>query len=132
MNKLFEVQSVHEQREGMGDDTKIEKGVWIEISDFDDETEQVKIHKRFEVLDVKKEDKDNRIHYVITCKKRNIEEDDKIREDLANKVIDRHKLILKASFVKCLVEGIDMKSVGELKKMLYRLGGEVNDKQKNS
>ncbi len=130
--KLIEIQSIHEQREEPGNLVKLENGVWIEISDFDSETEQVTIQERLEIIDVQEEKKDDKIYYTFICKKLNIIDDFKIKEELANKIVDKHNLILKASFAKCLVDGIDSKSVSHLKRILYKLGGDVDDKQENS
>lgn len=119
--------SSHELREIPGETVKLEKGVWIEISDFNIETEEVFIKKRYEVLEVKKTEGNEKDYYDIICKKMDFKEDEKRKRLLAEEVIRKHHDILKSSFVKCLIEGIENKSVKQLKSILYKLRGEIKD-----
>jgi predicted HicB family RNase H-like nuclease len=132
LKKLTEIESIHEQREDIGGNATIEKGVWIEISDFEPETEQVQIFHRWKVIEIKKETIKNKKHYTITCKKLNVEKEKNIKKEIANKIIEKHNNILKASFTKCLIEGIDSQTTNSLKRILYKLGGEGDVKQKNN
>ena len=121
--KLLEIQSLHEQREKFNNpDVIIEKGVWIEILDFDTDTEQVNINHRWEVESVEKKEEHGIKKYKIICIQKDIKESDKSKKALAEKVLGKHKEKLKASFAKVLVEGIEYGSAGKLKYMLNRLG----------
>jgi len=126
-HRLTEIMSIHELRELQGETVKVEKGVWIEISDFNADTEQVVIKKRYEVLDIEKTENGDREYYDITCKKMNFEEDERRKKVLAEKVIEKHHDMIKSSFVKCLIDGIENKSIKQLKGILYKLRGEVRD-----
>lgn len=125
--KLTEIMSTHELRELPGETVKIEKGVWIEISDFNIETEEVFVKKRYEVVEIKKSEGQEKDYYDITCKKINFKKDDERKKELAKKVIEKHHDILKSSFVRCLIEGIENKSIKQLKGILYKLRGEIKD-----
>ena len=132
MIKLTEVQSMHEQREMFNNSLiLIDKGIWIEVINFNPHTEQVDITLRLEVEDVIRKENNGLKEYKIICRKLDIDKDYKTKEELAKKIINKHHDKLKASFAKCLIEGIDGRSIPELKGMLYKLGGGY-DKQKNS
>ena len=125
--KLTEIMSTHELREIPGETVKIEKGVWIEISDFNIETEEVFIKKRYEIVDIRKAEGIKNDYYNIICKKMDIKKDDETKKEISKKVIEKHHDILKSSFVKCLIEGIENKSIKQLKAILYKLRGEIKD-----
>jgi fructose-bisphosphate aldolase class 1 len=125
--KLTEIMSTHELREIQGETIKIEKGVWIEISDFDADTEQVFIKKRYEVIDIEKTETEDKDYYDIICRKMNFEEDEQRKKLLAEKIIEKHHDMIKSSFVKCLIDGIGDKSVKQLKSILYKLRGDIKD-----
>ena len=55
----------------------IDKGVWIEILDFDPNTEQVNIKNRWEVENVEKKEEGDTKKYKVTCKVLNIKEYEK-------------------------------------------------------
>jgi hypothetical protein len=124
MVKLLEIFSMHEQREQFYEPRRLEKGAWIEIINFEPETEQVEIFKRWEVENIERLEEKTEILYTITCKKLDIASDDKIKREIAQKILDKHALKIKASFAKCLVEGIDIRPVRQLKNVLYKMGGE--------
>lgn len=124
---LTEIQSIHESREFDPLTRKVEKNCLIEVNDFDVVTEEVKIIEQYEVLDIKKEEKDNREHYEITCKRKDFEKERIMKEELVMKIIEKHYDILKSSFVKCLVDGIDSQSMKTLKQMLFKLRGDINE-----
>ena len=130
--KLIEIKSLHEQREMIGNpDIVIKPGVWIEVLSFDPMTEKVKVRHRWQVERIDKREEEGKRKYKITCKKLDIEQIESTKENLAKEVLEKHKEKLKASFVKCLVDGISIRTVSELKEMLNKLGGE-NDKQKDN
>ncbi|KKN58015.1 hypothetical protein LCGC14_0556730 [marine sediment metagenome] len=121
-NKLIEVQSIHEQREDFTNaEVIIKKGVWIEILEFNPDTEQVCVNHRWEVESVgKKEEKGKRIYRVI-CKVKDVEKDNDAKKVLAKKVLQKHSNKLKASFAKALIDGVDYRSVLHLKNILNKL-----------
>ena len=130
---LTEIQSLHEQREEFSNSVVIEKGIWIEVLDFNPHTEQVNIKHRWEVEKVEKSREKDVEKYKITCKRLNIKDYEKNKKKIAQKVFKKHKDRLKASFAKCLIEGIEIRSIPDLKHILNKLGGKVKDgKQKNS
>ena len=123
MEKLTEIGSMHEQREEFCGSTIIKKGVWIEILNFDSNTEQVDIKHRWEVEKVEKRiDKDVE-KYKVICKVLNIKDYEKNKKKIAKEVFEKHKDKLKASFAKCLIEGIEVNSIPQLKHILNKLGG---------
>ena len=131
MKKLIEVDSLHEQREKFGNpDILIEKGVWIEIVAFNQTTEKVAIKHRWEVEKVEYVEEKNIRNYKIICKKLNIKEYEDKKIELAKRVFEKHKIKLKASFVKCLVEGISVCSSEELRGILVKLGGDEKNENK--
>lgn len=133
MDKLLEIQSLHEQREKFHNpDIIVKKGVWLEILDFDPDTEQVKVNRRWEVVSVEKKEEKGLIKYKITCIDKDIKKNDELKKVLAEKVLDKHQEKLKASFSKALIEGIDYGSVSRLRYMLNKLGETKDDKQKDS
>jgi len=124
MEKLTEIQSLHEQREIFGNpDILLEKGVWLEIIAFNADTEQVKVKHRWEIEKVESTEEKNIRNYKITCKKLNIKDDEDKKRKIAKKVYEKHKLKLKASFIKCLVEGISICSSKEMRELLIKLEG---------
>ena len=131
--KLIEVQSMHEQREYFNNpDLIVKKGVWIEVLNFNPNTEQVDIKHRWEVEKVEKSREGDLNKYKIICKPLNINKIDNKKKKIAKKVLDKHAEMLKASFAKCLVDGIDKRTLANLKDMLVKLGGTIDDKQKDS
>jgi len=133
MEKLLEIQSLHEQREKFyNPDIIVKKGVWLEILDFDPDTEQIDINRRWEVVSIEKKEENGLIKYKIICIDKDIKKSDELKKALAEKVLDKHKEKLKASFTKALIEGIDYASVGRLKYMLNKLGETKDDKQKDN
>lgn len=129
IQRLTEIMSTHELRELQGELVRIEKGVWIEILDFDSVTEEVDILKRWEIIDIKRDDIENKEHYTITCKKLDIKTEEEKKKELCQKIISKHHGSLKATFVKCLIDGIESKSTNQLKRILYRLRGEIKDEK---
>ena len=132
-DKLIEIYSLHEQREMFGNpDILIKKGVWIEIIDFERETEMAEVLRRFEVEKVEKNQIGHIKKYKVICKELDIEEMGKERRKSARLVLDKHREKLKASFAKCLVEGIDVRSIQDLKNMSNKLniysGGKNDNK----
>ena len=125
--KLIEVQSIHEQREFDGSTRKRDVGSFVEINDLNVVIEEVKIIEQYKITDIKKEEKDNKEYYEIVCEKRDFEDERKIKEEFVRKIIEKHHDIIKSSFVKCLVDGIDSKSVNALKQMLFKLRGDVDE-----
>ena len=124
IKKLVEVQSMHEQREYFNSPCRIvKKGVWIEILNFNPDTEQVDIKHRWEVEKVEEKIEDERKKYKVTCKVLDIDKIDGKKKKIAKKVLKKHAEILKASFAKCLVDGIDVKTIATLKGILIKLGG---------
>lgn len=123
--KLTGIESMHEQRERLGfQEVPIKKGTWIEVVNFSPHTEQVGILKRLEVERVIKSKEGDLRKYKIVCSELDIEKDLKRKKEIINKIISKHNLRLKASFAKCLVDGIDCRSIPELKGMIYKLGEE--------
>mgnify|MGYP001561623435 CR=1 FL=1 len=123
--KLTEIESMHEQRERLGFQVvPIKKGTWIEVVNFSPHTEQVDILKRLEVEKVIKSEEGDLRKYKIVCSELDVKEDNKRKERIINRILSKHSLKLKASFAKCLVDGIDFRSIPELKGMLYKLGEE--------
>jgi len=134
MNKLTEVQSMHEQREYFNSPCGIvKKGAWIEVLDFNPNTEQVNIKQRWEVEKIDKKIEDGYKIYKVTCKDLDMDKIDSKKKKIAAKVLKKHAEKLKASFAKCLVDGIDARTLDNLKSMLVKLGGKPDDdKQKDS
>lgn len=131
MEKLTEIQSLHEQRERFGNpDILIDKGVWLEIVAFNPNTEQVDIKHRWEVENVESTEEKNVRNYKVTCKKLNIKEYEDKKREIAKKVYEKHKLKLKASFIKCMVEGISICPSKELRELLNKLEGGNKDDNK--
>jgi len=131
--KLTEVQSMHEQREYFNNpDLIVEKGVWIEVLDFNPNTEQVDIKHRWEVEKVETSIEGDLKKYKVTCKVLDIDKIDNKKKKIAKKVLYKHAEKLKASFAKCLVDGIDARTLENLKDLLVKLGGKIDDKQKDS
>lgn len=121
-NKLIEIQSLHEQREIVGNpEIVVKKGVWIEIINFIPDTEEVEVLKRFEVEKVEKSQVGDIKKYKVTCRKLGIKEAEEEKRKLAKLVLDKHCEKLKASFAKCLVDGIEAKSIHRLKSMSNKL-----------
>jgi len=120
MIKLTEVQSMHEQREQFGNpDVVIKKGVWLEIIKFDYHTEQADILKRYEVKKIKEVKNKDIINYTITCQKLDHITDKNKKTLLANLILKKFNTKLKASFAKCLIEGIEFRTIPELRGMMY-------------
>ncbi|GAH15999.1 unnamed protein product, partial [marine sediment metagenome] len=69
--------------------------------------------------------------YTITCKELDVNKDRKKKEILANDIIKKHNEKLKASFAKCLIDGVGIRTVPELRGMCYKLGGSLNGNKKN-
>jgi len=134
IKKLVEVQSMHEQREYFDSPGLIvKKGVWIEILNFNPNTEQVDIKHRWEVEQVEEKTEGDLKKYKVTCKILDIKKIDEAKKKIAEKVLNKHAEILKASFAKCLVDGIEVRTLDNLKSILIKLGGKPNgDKQKDS
>ncbi len=134
MPKLTEVQSMHEQREYFDSPCRItKKGSWIEVLNFNPNTEQVDIKHRWEVEKVEEKTEGDLKKYRVTCKILDIEKIDNKKKKIAAKVLKKHAEILKASFAKCLVDGIEVRTLDNLKSILIKLGGKPNgDKQKDS
>lgn len=105
----------------------IEPGVWIEVLDLNPETEQVEIKNRWEVEKIDEKKEGNIKRYKVTCKILNIRDHEKNKQKLAKDVLKKHSEKLKASFAKCLVEGISTKSIPDLKHILNKLGEKVKD-----
>ena len=121
-NKLIEVQSIHEQREMMGNpEVIVKKGIWIEIINFIPDTEEAEVLRRFEVEKVIKSQEGDIKKYKVVCKELNIKEGEDQKRETATKVLNKHREMLKASFVKCLVDGIEARSVRHLKSMSDKL-----------
>lgn len=121
-NKLIEIQSLHEQREIIGNpEVVVKEGVWIEIINFVPDTEEVEVLKRFEVKKVEKSQVGDIKKYKVTCKKLGIKEAEERKRKVARLVLKKHLKKLKASFAKCLVDGIEAKSVQDLKSMSNKL-----------
>ena len=121
-NKLTEIQSLHEQREIIGNpEVVVKEGVWIEIINFIPETEAVEIIRRFEVEKVEKSQEGDIKKYKVTCKELNIKEAEESKRKVARLVLHKHLEKLKASFAKCLVDGIEAKSIQDLKAMSNKL-----------
>ena len=133
-NKLIEVESLHEQREEFSNHgVIIKKGVWIEILEFDSDTEQVNINHRWEVESVEKKEEKGIRKYEVVCKIMDIKKDNDIKKALAKQVLEKHTKKLRTSFAKSLIEGVDYKSVSYLKNMLNKLEEKQDvNKQKNS
>ncbi len=124
MHKLIEVQSMHEQREYFNSPCRItHKGSWIEILNFDPNTEQVDIKHRWEVEKVEQKTEGDLKKYKVTCKILDIKKIDDKKKKIAEKVLKKHAEILKASFAKCLVDGIEVRTLDNLKSILIKLGG---------
>ena len=134
MLKLIEVQSMHEQREYFNSPCRItKKGSWIEILNFDPNTEQVDIKHRWEVEKVEQKTEGDLKKYKVTCKILDIKKIDNKNKKIAEKVLKKHAEILKASFAKCLVDGIEVRALDNLKSILIKLGGKPDgNKQKDS
>ena len=133
MKKLIEVGSMHEQREYFGNpDLIVQKGAWIEVLNFNPNTEQVDIKNRWEVEKIESKVEGDIKKYKVTCKILDAAKIDNKKKKIAKKVLEKHAEKLKASFAKCLVEGIDKRTLANLKDLLIKLGGEVDDKQKDS
>ena len=123
METLTEIESMHEQRERFGEPTIVKEGIWIEVLDFDSNTEQVDIKHRWEVLKIEKTiDKDIE-KYKVRLKILKIKSYEDNKKKIAKRVLEKHKNLLKASFAKCLVQGIEVNSIPDLKHMLNKLGG---------
>ncbi len=134
MEELIEIFSMHEQRERLEiRDNYIQVGTWLELIDFNQITEHASIKKRWLVEKIIKKKEGDIEKYKFICKPLDIDKDDKIKKELANKILNKYNKELKASFVKCLIQGIEIRSVNELKRMVYKLGGNIkNGKQTNS
>ncbi len=121
-NKLLQIHSLHEQREMFGNpEIIIEKGVWIEIVNFTMETELIEVLRRFEVEKVEKIQVGDIKKYKVTCKELNIKEIDEEKRKVARLVLNKHLEKLKASFAKCLIDGIEAKSIQQLKNISNKL-----------
>ncbi len=121
-NKLTEIQSLHEQREAISNpEIIVKEGVWIEIINLVLETEKVEVLRRFEVEKVEEKQVGDIKKYKVICKELNIEEMRKQRREAARLVLQKHSEMLKASFAKCLVDGIASKSIQQLKAMSDKL-----------
>jgi hypothetical protein len=134
LKELIEVESMHEQRERFGTpDIVVQKGIWFEIIDFDPHTERADIVRRYLVDKVEHQQDGDVKRYRITLQRLDVEEDQEKKQELAKRLLDKHHSNLKMSFAKCLVDGIDLKSVPELKNMLLKMRGDMDvNKQKNS
>ena len=133
MNKLTEVQSMHEQREYFNNpELIVKKGAWIERLNFNENTEQVDIKDRWEIEKIETSIKDDLKKYKVTCKILDIDKIDNKKKKIAKKVLEKHAEKLKASFAKCLVDGIDKRALSNLKDLLIKLGGKIDDKQKDN
>jgi hypothetical protein len=127
------INSMHEMREVVGMGAGVPKvGNWIEVLDFDRKTEKVDIHQRLEIMKIDfipfKKGKEM---MVLHCVKRNVVEEQERVKVLAERVLEKHKDILKASLVKCYVEGLSKESysLGYLSRRIKKqLEGEVNEK----
>ena len=121
-NKLIEVQSIHEQREDFTNaEVIIKKGVWIEILEFNPDTEQVSINHRWEVESVEKKEEEGKRKYRVTCKVKDIKKDNDVKKILAKQVLQKHSDKLKASFAKALIDGVNYRNVLHLKNILNKL-----------
>ena len=131
---LLEITSMHEQRERFGTpEIVVRKDVWLEVIDFDPHTERAEIIRRYNVEKVEAKQEGDIRRYRITLQKLNVEEDQDAKEEMAKKIIEKHHTNMKMSFAKCLVDGIDLKSIPELKNMLLKMRGDMNgNKQKDS
>ena len=125
--KLTEIQSLHEQREMFENDIIIKKGIWIEVIEFDQVTEYADVKHRWEVEKVEEKEEGDFKKYKVTCKILNIEKDEKNKKKMAKEVLNKHSKRLKASFAKCLIEGIETRSIPDLKHVLNKLGGKVKN-----
>lgn len=134
MVKLTEVQSMHEQREYFGSPCRItKKGSWIEVLNFDSNTEKVDIKHRWEVEKIEQKTEGDLKKYKVTCKILDIKKIDDKKKKIAEKVLKKHAEILKASFAKCLIDGIEVRALDNLKSILIKLGGKPDgNKQKDS
>lgn len=130
-NKLTEIQSLHEQREFIGNpDVVVKEGVWIEIITFMHETEQVEVVRRFEVEKVEKSQEGDIKKYKVICRELSIKEVEEKKRITAHLVLDKHREKLKASFTKCLVDGIEAKSIERLKSISNKLKIYEKDEKK--
>ena len=125
MEKLTEIQSLHEQREMFDNDIIVKKGIWIEVIEFDQITEYADVKHRWEIEKIEEKEEGNLKKYKVTCKILDIKGDEKNKKRMAKKVLDKHSKRLKASFAKCLIEGIETRSIPDLKHALNKLGGKV-------
>ncbi len=121
-NKLTEVKSIHEQREMMGNpEVIVEKGIWIEIINFVPDTEEADVLRRFEVEKVIKSQEGDIKKYKVICKELSTKEAEEEKRKVARLILDKHHERLKASFAKCLVDGIEARSIQHLKSMSNKL-----------
>ena len=121
-NKLLQIHSLHEQREMFSNpEIIIKKGIWIEIVNFTQETELIEVLRRFEVEKVEKIQVGDIKKYKVTCKELSIKEIDEKKRKVARLVLDKHLEKLKASFAKCLIDGIEAKSIQQLKNISNKL-----------
>lgn len=129
VKKLTEIQSLHEQREIFGNpDVLIKNGVWIEVVGFNPTTERVDVKHRWQVEKVKTLKNKNTKIFTVTCRALDIKKYEDMKKKLAKKVFNKHETILKASFIKCLVEGIGTRTSAEMREMLIKLEGGKNGK----
>jgi hypothetical protein len=125
--KLIEIASMHELRGENGEEIKLEKGVWIEVADFDPITERVEIKKRVEVESVDMSEDREKEYYTIRCKRLDFKKYDEDKKALIEEIISKYHERLKASFAKCMVEGVEGQSIQKLRQILYKLKGKVDD-----
>ena len=135
---LHRKESIHEQREVISNNLSLKKGMWIEEVDFDRKTEHVKIKSRLEVKKIrfkpyKAKNGRKRERLFIHCKKHDVKAANKEAAGIADKIIGKHNEILKASLVKCFIDGINTSSPYEIRKMMRSfeksIGGLKNGKE---
>jgi len=132
MKVLTEIMSIHEQREMFfNPDAEVKKGVWLEVINFNPHSEEAKVLRRWQVENVEESIEGNVRTYRIDCKDLDVDVDLLKKKTLAKLIVNKHHDKLKASFVKCLVDGIERRNISELRSMLFKLGGKL-DKQKDS
>ena len=106
---LKRIESIHEQREThrWKDSCAVRKGHWIEVVDFDRKTEQVTIKDRMEITKIKTEPLPNgKERLIVTCKRLDFNGQRAKANELAEQVLTKHGEMLKASLIKCYVEGL--------------------------
>lgn len=108
--KPIMVPRLHEQREHWSKKTieikRLRKRMLVEVLDWDDKTERVKIHKRMRLKDYQwTEDKDYK-YLTLNLKNVDLKEDKKIKVDIIEQIMSKHSETLKYSLVNRMVEGM--------------------------